>query len=183
MEVNQLVEKAQNGDEAAFEALVRENAQYVFNLALRVVQNPQEAEDIAQEAFIRVWKGLPKFKAEAKFRTWLYRIVTNLCYDRIPRIKKELTALEIDEEISLPDERVRPEKDMVSKELAAEVHIAINNLPESYRLLISLRHLQAMSYAEIAEITGQPLGTVKTGIYRARQMIRQRIEVYERNHR
>ena len=162
--------------------MIRENAQYVFNLALRVVQNPQEAEDIAQEAFLRVWKALPKFRAEAKFRTWLYRIVINLCYDRIPKIKKELAALEVDDEINVPDERVKPERDLLSKELAVEVHTAIDSLPEGYRLLISLRHLQAMSYAEIAEVTGQPMGTVKTGIFRARQILKQRIEAYEQNH-
>ena len=96
--------------------------------------------------------------------------------------KVKLESLEVDDEISLSDERVKLESGLVSKELAVELHTAINNLPEGYRLLISLRHLQAMSYAEIAEVTGHPLGTVKTGIFRARQILKQRIEAYEQEH-
>jgi RNA polymerase sigma-70 factor (ECF subfamily) len=174
-----LVQQAKQGDESAFEVLVHQNVQYVFNLAVRLVNDPSEAEDIAQEAFIRAWKALPNFRMEARFSTWLYRIVTNLCYDRLPNLKKELIALEIDETIDLPDDFIKPESYLLSKELQEELYSAIGELPASYRLLITLRHLQEMSYAEIAEATMQPIGTVKTGIFRARQLLRQRIELYE----
>ena len=80
----QIVARAQQGDTAAFETLVDMHAKYVYNLALRVVQNPQEAEDLAQEAFLRAWRGLPAFRGQSKFSTWSYRIVTNLCYNTYP---------------------------------------------------------------------------------------------------
>ena len=161
----EIVTRAQQGDPAAFETLVEMHAQYVYNLALRVVQNPQEAEDLAQEAFIRAWRGLPEFRGQSKFSTWLYRIVTNLCYNHLPRLKRELTSLVPDEDaLGMPDERQTPEDGVLSMELCTELHAVVEELPDSYRLLITLRHLQNMSYNEIAQVTGMPLGTVKTGI-------------------
>ena len=179
MEDQGLVQRAKQGDEQAFEVLVNQNAQYVFNLAIRLVNNPAEAEDLAQEAFFRAWKSLPNYRVEARFRTWLYRIVTNLCYDRLPKLKRELSDMEIEGSIDLKEDDLGPERSLLSMELEIELHSAIEELPESYRLLITLRHLQEMTYTEIAEVTGQPLGTVKTGIFRARQLLRKRIENYE----
>lgn len=179
MNEKQLVLRAKKGDTVAFEELMTQNAQYVYNLALRVVKDPQEAEDISQEAFIRVWKALPGFKGRSNFRTWLYRIVTNLCYDRLPKMKKEFDALNLDEEVDLVDKGDVPEGAVLSRELRSVLHLAIDDLPESYKLLITLRHLQEMTYDEIAEVTGQPLGTVKTGIFRARRLLYDKIKVYE----
>jgi len=175
-----IVARAQQGDPAAFEALVDMHAQYVYNLALRVVQNPAEAEDLAQEAFLRAWRGLPAFRGQSKFSTWLYRIVTNLCYNHLPRIKRELASLVPDEEaIGLPDEYQSPEQSVLNAELRTHLHNVIEGLPESFRLLVTLRHLQGMSYKEISKVTGMPLGTVKTGLYRARQMLKIALENYE----
>lgn len=176
----QLIARAQQGDSAAFEALVNTHAQYVYNLALRVVRNPAEAEDLAQEAFLRAWKSLPTFRQEAQFSTWLYRIVTNLCFNRLPRLKKELQALPLEEgAVDLPDHRQNVETGLLSREMKTHLHRAIDNLPEGYRLLITLRHLQNMSYTDIAQVTGMPLGTVKTGIFRARNLLREVIQTYE----
>jgi RNA polymerase sigma-70 factor (ECF subfamily) len=175
----QLIARAQKGDSAAFEALVNNHARYVYNLALRVVRDPHEAEDLSQEAFLRAWKALPSFRLEAQFSTWLYRIVTNLCYNRLPRLKKELNALTLEEGPGdWPDPHQRVEPGLLSKEIETHLHRAIDDLPESYRLLITLRHLQGMSYADIAETTGLPLGTVKTGIHRARAHLREAVEAY-----
>lgn len=175
----QLIARAQKGDSAAFEALVDAHAQFVYNLALRVVRDPAEAEDLSQEAFLRAWQGLPSFRREARFSTWLYRIVTNLCYNRLPRLKKELNEIGLDEGAAeLPDRRQRVEPALLSSELREHLHAAIDGLPPGYRLLITLRHLQAMSYAEIAEATGMPLGTVKTGIHRARNLLREAMDAY-----
>lgn len=175
-----IIARAQQGDAAAFETLVNMHAQYVYNLTLRVVQNPQEAEDLAQEAFLRAWRGLPAFRRQAKFSTWLYRIVTNLCYNHLPRIKRELVSLVPDEEaIGMPDETQSPETSVLNAELRTHLHTAIDELSESYRLLITLRHLQGMSYKEISEVTCMPLGTVKTGIFRARQILKVALESYE----
>lgn len=175
-----LVLQAQQGDQEAFAQLVRQYADYVFNLAYRLMKNREEAEDLSQEAFVRVWKALPNYRMEARFSTWLYRIVSNLCYDRLPKLRVELASIEIEEVIFLPSspER-RPEQKLMTREMQAELHQVIDSLPQSYRLLITLRHLQGMSYDEIAEATGQPLGTVKAGIHRGRKILRERIEVYE----
>lgn len=175
-----LVARARRGDAGAFEVLVNTHAQYVFNLALRVLRDPQEAEDVAQESFLRAWQGLPGFRGEARFSTWLYRIVTNLCYNRLPALKQQLHALDTDDAaLHLPDSRPPAEGIVLQRELQARLHEAIAGLPDSYRLLITLRHLQGMKYHEIAEVTGMPLGTVKTGIFRARRQLRAVLERYE----
>ncbi len=154
------------------------HAQFVYNVALRTLNNQREAEDLTQEAFVRVWKALPKFRADAQFRTWLYRIVTNLCYSRLPRLKNDLNALDPDDEVHLPDGQQRVERQMLNRELQTQLIDAIKQLPESYRLLVTLRHVQGMSYAEIANATDMPLGTVKTGIFRARRELRKLLEPY-----
>ena len=169
----QLIARAQQGDPLAFEALVKCHESFVYNLALRVLKDPLEAEDIAQQAFVRAWRALPGFRAEAKFRTWLYRIVTNLCYNRLPSLKKELSLIEPAEDVLPPDECQEVEARILSEEMRIRLHEAIAGLPESYRLLLTLRHLQDMSYTEIAQVTNQPLGTVKTGIFRARKMLKE----------
>ena len=175
-----LIYLAQQRDPAAFEALVVRYERYVYNLALRVVRDPAEAEDIAQQAFVRAWMGLPQFRRQARFSTWLYRIVTNLCYNRLPHLKKELAVMEMDEEaLELPDERQEVEPGLLTAELRRAIHHAMDGLPESYRLLITLRHLQELSYEEIAQVSGMPLGTVKTGIFRARRMLREALHEYE----
>lgn len=155
-------------------------AQLVYNLALRTLNDPHEAEDVAQETFMRTWQSLPRFQSKSRFSTWLYRIVANLCYDRLPRLKAEMAALEPDPEIELPDEHQPVEMRLLTAERNAHLHNAIDALPDSYRLLITLRHLQEMAYAEIADVTGMPLGSVKTGIFRARRSLRDALEFYER---
>lgn len=178
-EVN-IIAHARQGDACAFEILVRRYEQYVFNLALRVVRDPLDAEDIAQAAFLRAWRGLPGFRGQARFSTWLYRIVTNLCYNRLPHIKQELEILHMDgEEDSLPDDSQSVEPGFLSLENKLLLQKALENLPDSYRLLLTLRHLQEMSYEEIAQVTGMPLGTVKTGIFRGRQKLKSALESVE----
>ncbi len=175
----QIIQQAQNGSAAAFAALVNQHARYVYNLALRIVQNPQEAEDLSQEVFIRVWKALPGFRAGSAFRTWLYRIVVNLCYDRLPRLRKEMNAMDDTMMEDLPGSYTAPEANLLNRETQSALQNAFTGLPQKYRLLLSLRHLQEMSYDEIAEITNMPLGTVKTGIFRGRQLLKEAIKERE----
>jgi RNA polymerase sigma-70 factor (ECF subfamily) len=171
-----LVDRARRGDTAAFEVLVERHASFVYNLALRTLSEPQEAEDLAQEAFLRAWRGLPRFKGRSKFSTWLYRIVINLCYDRLPGLKKELLHLAEDALLAQTDEHASVEALVLREERKAQLIRAIDALPESYRLLIALRHGQGMSYAEIVSVTELPLGTVKTGLHRARRQLRAELE-------
>jgi RNA polymerase sigma-70 factor (ECF subfamily) len=174
-----LIQRAQGGDPAAFEALVDQYARYVYNLALRLVSDPHEAENLSQEAFLRAWRGLRDFRGDASFKTWLYQIVTHLCYNRLPGLRRELQSMEVDESaLELPDEQTTLEENVLSHELCHALHAAMDRLPESYRLLLTLRHLQELSYAEIAAVTGMPLGTVKTGIHRARQQLRAWLQEY-----
>lgn len=175
----QIIQQAARGSIPAFEKLVTGHAQYVYNLALRILQNAQEAEDISQEAFLRVWKALPTFRQDANFRTWLYRIVVNLCYDRLPRLRREMNAMEANEILELPAAAPTPENELLSTELNMRLLAGFEKLPGNYRLLLSLRHLQEMSYEEIAAVTNLPLGTVKTGIHRGRQLLKEKILEYQ----
>jgi RNA polymerase sigma-70 factor (ECF subfamily) len=168
-----IILRAQKGDVGAFELLVERHGKLVYNLALRMLRDAHEAENLAQEAFLRAWRGLPGFQMQAKFSTWLYQIVTNLCYTRLPALQRELANQVPDEDLAnLPDDRQSVENVILTDEWRSLIYAAIDNLPDTYRLLINLRHLQMMSYEEIAEVTGMPLGTVKTGIFRARQLLR-----------
>ena len=162
----------------AFESLVVKHQQFVFNLALRAVGDPREAEDLAQESFVRAWLALPNFRGQAQFRTWLYRIVTNLCYNRFPRLRRDLSAFGEDQVSDVPDETdvvASVETDQTRKFL----HAQINNLPDSYRVLISLRYQEELSYEEIAQVLNLPLGTVKTGLFRAKERLREKLEEME----
>ena len=176
----QLVRRAQAGETQAFAALVMEHQRFVYNLALRSLGDAQEAEDVAQEAFVRAWQALAHFRGQSRFQTWLYRIVVNLCLTRLPRLRRELAALSEPEVLDLPSESFAdPETGVELAERQAFLHRQIEALPESYRLLVMLRFQQELSYEEIAGIVDLPLGTVKTGIFRARQRLREAWHEYE----
>ena len=174
----ELVRKAQRGDTEAYAALVGLHERFVFNLALRSLGNPEDAADAAQDAFIRAWTGLPEFRGESQFRTWLYRIVINLCINRSPRLRKDLDALTHDEFPELPSPETVTAK-VEQRELHAMVHREVERLPEQYRLLVSLRYQHDLTYEEIASLLELPLGTVKTGLFRAKERLREHLTVYE----
>jgi RNA polymerase sigma-70 factor (ECF subfamily) len=170
----ELVRRAQAGEAEAFASLVAEHQRFVYNLALRALGNPHDAEDAAQEAFVRAWVALPGFRRKAQFRTWLYRIVTNLCYNKLPRLRRELAALGEREASELPRAGdADPAAPIEAEEQRAFLHRQIESLPEGYRLLIALRYQDELSYEEIAQVTSLPLGTVKTGLHRARARLRE----------
>ncbi len=177
-----LIRQAQAGDQEAFGSLVERHQCYVYNLALRVVGDPQEAEDLAQEAFVRAWLAIANFRGEAQLRTWLFRIVTNLCYNHLPGLRRELSSLGEDCLIDLPDDSLPsldPAGGMEAQEIRKALHEQIDLLPESYRLLIVLRYQQALSYEEIARVVSLPIGTVKTGLFRAKDRLRKTLQVSE----
>jgi len=176
-----LVHQAQQGDTEAFAELVLEHQRFAFNLALRALSDPQEAEDIVQEAFLKAWQALSRFRRQARFQTWLYRIVMNLCYNRLPRLRADVEQAS-DEKIDFiaaSKPLHNPPAALEMDELQEFLQRQIDHLPESHRLLISLRYQQDLSYAEIAEIMDAPLGTVKTGIFRARQRLRDALQEFE----
>jgi RNA polymerase sigma-70 factor, ECF subfamily len=182
----QLIGKARQGDTEAFAALVALHERFVYNLALRTLGNADEAADIAQEAFVRAWLALPAFREQARFRTWLYRIVLNLCINRYPRLRRELNELTHDEMLDISEPvsvALEPLARLELQEQHAFLHREIDRLPEQYRLLVSLRYQNELSYDEIAGLLSLPVGTVKTGLFRAKARLREALSIgeYENN--
>ena len=171
----ELVHRAQEGDRGAFAELVEAHMDFAYNVALRALNNTQDAEDVVQEAFIKAWKALGGFRVEASFRTWLYRIVINLCYTQLPKLRREFGSLEEDNGRLKPADQnadIDPVFFLEGKEIIAGIQRLIAALPEKYQILLLLRYQQECSYAEIAEIMDLPLGTVKTGLFRAKERLR-----------
>jgi RNA polymerase sigma-70 factor, ECF subfamily len=177
-----LIQRAQKGDPDAFAALVDEHQRYVYNLALRVVQDENEALDLAQETFVRAWTALPNFRGQSQFRTWLYRITTNLCYNRLPTLRRSLNDLGDDVLENIPETNStfdNPAVEYESNETKNYVRQAVDGLDEKYRLLLSLRYQNELSYEEIAATLNLPLGTVKTGIFRAKAQLQTALAALE----
>ena len=171
-----LLEKAKQGDVKAFEELIEGYQKKVYNIALKILGNPDDAGELAQEVFIRVFKSIGKFREEARFSTWLYRITTNACLDSL-RKQKNKRQVSLDEDVrredgemrrEVEDSRPTPDIEAERNEIKKIVHAAINALPEEHRTVIVLRDIQGFSYEDIARIINCPEGTVKSRINRAR---------------
>ena len=170
-----LIQRAQKGDQDAFAVLVSAHQRYVYNLALRVVRDENEALDLTQETFVRAWTALPNFRGQSQFRTWLYRITTNLCYNRLPGLRRSLADLgdDVIAEITESDHTpANPAHEFESNETRVHLYKAIDELDSNYKLLITLRYQNELSYEEIASTLNLPLGTVKTGLFRAKEKLR-----------
>jgi RNA polymerase sigma-70 factor (ECF subfamily) len=178
----ELIKQAKTGDTEAFAGLLALHERFVYNLALRTLGNPEEAADAAQEAFVRAWLALGEFREQAQFRTWLYRIVLNLCLNRVPRLRRELNDLTHEEMLDLPEPtapKTDPASNLEAGELRSHLHRELEHLPAQYRLLVSLRYQHELSYEEIAALVGLPVGTVKTGLFRAKARLREALVIYE----
>jgi RNA polymerase sigma-70 factor (ECF subfamily) len=167
-----LIQRAQKGDHDAFAMLVEQHQRCVYNLAFRVIKDENEALDLTQETFIRAWTALPNFKGQSQFRTWLYRIVTNLCYNRLPNLRRSLTDLGDDVLEDIPESDFNsPAQEFESNEMRRHLYQAVDDLNPHYKLLITLRYQGELSYEEIASTLNLPLGTVKTGLFRAKEQL------------
>ncbi|NLM61246.1 MAG: sigma-70 family RNA polymerase sigma factor [Clostridiales bacterium] len=175
---NELVRLAAKGDDRAFEKLVALYEKRVYTTALRMTGNQDDAYDISQETFIRVYRSLKGFKGDAKFSTWIYRIVTNLCidYNRKAKRIKQIPLENNDEEepfiITISDDRFDPERNLERSEIVRAINRALDTLSEEHREIFILRELDGLSYAEIAEIKMIEEGTVKSRLFRAREKLR-----------
>ena len=167
-----------NGNRILFWKLVEPEHPKIWAFCRKLAGNRDDGDDLYQDALVTALRKFESLRDNGSFRPWLYRIVTNLCYNRLPQLKRELNALDGLEEMLLADERQNTGRVYLNQEMRRDIYAAIDDLADSYRLLITLRHLQGLSYAEIAEVTGMPLGTVKTGIYRARRQLREALETW-----
>ena len=180
-----LIEAFQKGDKVAFDKLVLKHTKRVFNLCFRLLGDYEEANDSAQETFIRVYRALRKFRFEAAFSTWLYRIAVNTCKNKLKsaayRQKKRMVSWDNPVSAHSPtvleaqEESQSPAIELEKKERMRIIQEAINALPPEHKEVVTLRDIEGLSYEEIAEITGLSLGTVKSRLARARSDLRKRL--------
>lgn len=173
-----LVTRAVTGREDAFEELVRRYQRPIAAYVYRMVGDYEAALDLTQEVFIKVYNSLRRYRSEFKFSTWIYKIAHNSAVDHLRRYSNRALALTNEfegEQYDLPLEsrRLSPEQESEKAERRAEIEQVVRGLPMAYRELVLLRHSHDMSYDEIAEVTGLPLGTVKNRLFRARETMRQ----------
>jgi RNA polymerase sigma-70 factor, ECF subfamily len=169
----ELVERCRSGDERAFQDLVDHYKDLVFALIARTVQDRSRAEDLAQDVFLRIHRGLPYFRGEARLSTWIYRIVANVCVHDVGR----RTTLSLDDDRSRHDAATSaPDRQFGDLELKDRLEKAIARLPANYRLLIAAHYLKGARYEDLADALQLPLGTVKTQLYRAKQQLRRMLE-------
>lgn len=180
-EEQRLIHQAQRGDRAAFDRLVRLYDQHVLRLVMKVVQSPDEARDLYQEVFLKVYRSLGRFRFESRFSTWLYRVVMNVCFDHLRRQKsREEVQAPASEEgepeyfHTVPDDRpVRdPERALRSDEIRLRIQKALERLGPRERLVFELRHFQGLKLRAIGELCGTSEETAKNSLFRATQKLR-----------
>jgi RNA polymerase sigma-70 factor, ECF subfamily len=184
----QLLRRLRERDERAFKELVEAHRDTVFNLTFRMLGNRAEAEDVAQEVFITVFKTIDSFREESKFSTWLYRVTINHCKNRIKYLARrhDRDRDELDEAKSPSDSRSgtagvavrsrRPDRALEGAQMEQLMQEAINTLDDEHRVLVVLRDVEDLSIEEICEITGLPDGTVKSRLHRARAALRKKLQ-------
>src|SRR5436305_13280855 len=179
----QFVVASKQGDQDAFAQLVQWHQRRVFNLVFRMLQHYEEACEVTQEAFLAAWQGLPTFRGEARFSTWLYRIAYNCALKQLEKRNRDRAIqLEVQAEqiVSSTSREQRVDAELEARARQALVHEHLANLPAKYRIVLVLRHLQDMTYEEMAEILTMPIGTIKTHLFRARNLLKERIEMFDR---
>ena len=178
----QLVERAQKGDTRAFDLLVLKYQGRVANLVSRYVSNGAEVEDVTQEAFIKAYRALPKFRGDSAFYTWLYRIAANAAKNHLVALGRRPSSDQVideAEQFDLPGklkDHESPDAVLMGMELEQAVNSAIDSLPDELKAALTLREFEGLSYEEIAEILSCPIGTVRSRIFRAREAVDQRVE-------
>lgn len=178
LEDDVLVKKAKGGDESAYKKLVNKYERALYFHILKMIKDREQVEDLVQETFVKAFDNLNTYSTNYAFSTWLYRIATNHTIDYLR--KRKLKTLSIDEpmktkdgemEMQLPDESAGTDRTIIRKQRQKIVRNAIADLPEKYRKVIEMRHMEEKSYQEIADVLDLPLGTVKAHIFRARELL------------
>jgi RNA polymerase sigma-70 factor, ECF subfamily len=191
LEEDALVRSAQGGDREAFEELVRRYDQDVLRLALQITRRPEDAHDVYQEAFLKVYRNLDRFRFECNFYTWLYRVVTNVCLDHLRRrsSRPEDQAPESTNRSAPADEDFfdrqahpapasNPERALMGKELGRRIATAMERLSPRERMVFELKHFQGLRLRTIGEMLGTTEETVKNSLFRATRKLRMNLEAY-----
>ncbi|WP_153732346.1 RNA polymerase sigma factor SigW [Sporosarcina obsidiansis] len=180
--ITKRVKEVLNGNQEAFEEIVIHFQNRLYQVCYRMLNNAAEAEDIAQEAFVRAYVNLETYDQKRKFSTWLYRIATNLCIDRIRKKKPdyyldaEVPGTEgLDMYSQIASDKELPEEEVEKMETKDRVQYEVSRLPDKYRTIIILRYMEDLQLQEIADILEMPLGTVKTRVHRGREALRQQM--------
>lgn len=177
-----LVIASKGGDQDAFAQLVQRHQRRVFNLVFRMLQHYEEANEVTQETFLAAWQGLSSFRGDARFSTWLYRIAYNCCLKQIEQRKRD-KELQLAAQAGYLLDQVSKEEHTYAQLEAYDcqklVHEHLSLLPAKYRIVLVLRHLQEMTYEEMAEILTMPIGTIKTHLFRARNLLKERLQAFE----
>lgn len=188
-EVSDLIARCQTGDRRAFDNLVARYQRYVFNLIYQHLGDNDEIEDVAQEVFLRIFKFIRKYRGNASLESWIYKIVLNYCRTHarrrssLFRLLVPTTTTRRDEERSfelldtLPDRSYDPAKTVEQRKIVQDILDAVRGLPEIYRNILIMREVNELSYEEIADILGISIGTVKSRISRARDLVRQKVKL------
>lgn len=172
MDERQLIQLAQQGDSSAFEQVLAKYEKTVYHQAFRLLSNPEDAADVTQEVFFKVWKNLPSFRFESSFSTWLYRLTDNAAYDLLRREKKHRGESSLDDDensILIPaPPSAQPQHILEQDEMRRLVEEGLSNLSDQHRRILVLREINGLSYEEIGEILDLAPGTVRSRIARAR---------------
>ncbi len=183
-EDRKLVAAAKKGDNQAFQKLLKKYRKSVYYMLLKMVKNADDAEDLTQEAFAKAFNSIEKFDSKYAFSTWLFRIATNNCIDFIR--KKRVQTVSIDTPVEgddgsnmrfdVRDEDLDPNEAMLKEQRRLYLNMAIERLPEKYKILVELRYFRELSYEEVAQELQIPLGTVKAQLFRARELLNQELK-------
>jgi RNA polymerase sigma-70 factor (ECF subfamily) len=169
----QLVERVREGDGDAFRELIERHERYIYTLIIRMVGHPQTAEDLAQEVFIKLYRSIDAFRGDAKLTTWLYRLAVHTAADyRRSRSRRPLEALVDRIRGWFASPNPQPEEQFLAQEERESMQMMVAELPDKYKLVVYLYHYRQMSYKEIADITGLPVKTVETRLYRGKTMLK-----------
>ena len=182
----QLVERVQRGDKRAYDLLVLKYQHKIVGLVGRYLRDQDEVQDVAQEAFIKAYRALPRFRGDSAFYTWLYRIAINTAKNHLVSRSRRPpdTDIDVDMEEGMHQESlsdmVNPENSLATDQLKAVVYKAIDDLAEDLKVAVTLREFEGLSYEEIAEVMDCPVGTVRSRIFRAREAIEKKIAGIEK---
>ncbi|MBS7565967.1 sigma-70 family RNA polymerase sigma factor [Mucilaginibacter sp. Bleaf8] len=173
-----IVHRIIRGDLRAFSVLVAQYEKLVFHVINRMVNDEQDKEDICQEVFIKVHHNLSKFRFESKLSTWIARIAYLTAINYLKKYRKPMFADQVQEVDNYYFTHENPQELLVKKDMNAYVNFLIGKMPEQYRIVLTLFHLEEFSYQEVGDITGMPEGTVKNYLFRARKLLKEQLEIY-----